>query len=132
MFRGSFEFAGHLPMLRVLMAKRDREIQERLQSLPRTVRDWQGRFADVLQRGISRGVFHADMNPLLMSIVIHEIQSLYLDQMIDIEKDEYDPNRVEAALHLMVRGLMTEAGERALAQHVAEGNAGTRKRRPTT
>jgi len=132
MFRGSFEFAGHSPMLRVLMAKRDREIQERLQSLPRTVRDWQGRFADVLQRGISQGVFHADIDPRLTSMVIHEVQSLYLDQMIDTEKDEYDPDRVEAALHLMVRGLMTEAGQRALAQHQAEASAGTRKKRPAT
>jgi TetR/AcrR family transcriptional regulator len=129
MFRGSFEFASHSPMLRVLMAKRDREIQERLQSLPRTVRDWQGRFADVIQRGITQGVFRADIDPHLASVVIHEVQSLYLDQMIDTEKAEYDPDRVEAALQLMVRGLVNAAGERALEAQLAASKSGGRKRR---
>ncbi|MDB5394800.1 MAG: hypothetical protein JWM91_2306 [Rhodospirillales bacterium] len=129
MFRGSFEFASHSPMLRVLMAKRDREIQERLHSLPRTVRDWQGRFADVIQRGITQGVFHTDIDPHLTSLVIHEVQSLYLDQMIDTEKSEYDPERMEAALQLMVRGLVNAAGERALESQLAASNSHVRKRR---
>jgi AcrR family transcriptional regulator len=129
MFRGSFEFASHTPMLRVLMANGDREILERLPSLPRTVRDWQGRFADVIQRGITHGVFRADIDPHLASLVIHDVQELYLDQMIDTGNSGYDPDRTEAALMLMVRGLVSAVGERALETQLATSKGGGRKRR---
>jgi AcrR family transcriptional regulator len=109
MFRGSFEFAEHSPMLRVLMARRDRELQEKLSSLPRIVRDWRGRFADVIQRGISQGVFRSDLDPHLTSLVIHDIQHLYLDQMIAGHEGDYDPVRMEAALQLLLAGLRTLA-----------------------
>lgn len=106
MFRGSFEFATHSPMLRVLMAKQDRAIQERLQSLPRTVRDWRGRFANVLQRGVTQGVFRQDIDPFIMSRIIHDIQGLYLDEMIQSDAADYDPKRMEGALQLVLRGLI--------------------------
>jgi AcrR family transcriptional regulator len=108
MFRGSFEFADHSPMLRVLMARRDRELQEKLSSLPRIVRDWRGRFADVLQRGVSQGVFRPDLDPHLTSLVIHDIQHLYLDQMIAGAEGDYDPVRMEAALQLLLAGLRAQ------------------------
>jgi len=105
MFRGSFEFAEHSPMLRVLMAKRDREVQEKLSSLPRIVRDWRMRFAEVIQRGIDRGIFWPDLDPHRTSVVIHEIQHLYLDQQVAGERGDYDPQRMELALRLLIRGL---------------------------
>lgn len=106
MFRGSFEFATHSPMLRVLMAKQDRAIQERLQSLPRMVRDWRGRFANVLQRGITQGVFRQDLDPFLTSRIIHDIQGLYLDAMIQNDGVDYDPKVMEGALQLLLQGLV--------------------------
>lgn len=109
MFRGSFEFATHSPMLRVLMAKQDRAIQERLQSLPRIARDWRGRFANILQRGITGGVFRSDLDPFLTSRIIHDIQSLYLEEMIQNDGNEYDPKRMEAALQLILQGLLDPA-----------------------
>jgi AcrR family transcriptional regulator len=105
MFRGSFEFAEHSPMLRVLMARRDREIQEKLSSLPRIVRDWRGRFAEVIQRGISQGVFRPEIDPQLTSLVIHDIQHLYLDKQVAGAQGDYDPERMEAALRLLIEGL---------------------------
>jgi len=111
MFRGSFEFATHSPMLRVLMAKQDRAIQERLQSLPRIVRDWRGRFANVLQRGITQGVFRQSLDPFLTSRIIHDVQGLYLDEMIQNDGVEYDPKRMEAALQLLLQGVIDPAFE---------------------
>ena len=105
MFRGSFEFAAHSPMLRVLMSRRDRELQEKLTSLPRIVRDWRRRFADVIQRGIDQKVFRGDIDPHLTSLVIHDIQHLYLDQMIAGQKGDYDSARMELALQLLLAGL---------------------------
>lgn len=118
MFRGSFEFATHSPMLRVLMDKQDRAIQERLQSLPRIVRDWRGRFANVLQRGITQGVFRPDIDPFMTSRIIHDIQGLYLEEMIQNDGVEYDPKRMEAALQLMLRGLVDPAARPAGAPSV--------------
>lgn len=106
MFRGSFEFATHSPMLRVLMARQDRAIQERLKSLPRIVRDWRGRFASVVQRGIDKGVFRQDLDPFVASRVIHDVQNLYLDAMIQDDGAEYDPKLMEAALQLLLKGLI--------------------------
>jgi len=105
MFRGSFEFAEHSPMLRVLMAHGDREIQERLSSLPRIIRDWRARFAEVIQRGISQGLFRAETDPHRTSLVIHDIQHLYLDKQIAGAQGDYDPERMEAALKLLIDGL---------------------------
>jgi len=45
LFRGSFEFANHTPMLRVLMARREREIQGRGESLPQVDRAWRGKLS---------------------------------------------------------------------------------------
>jgi len=112
MFRGSFEFAEHSPMLRVLMAKRDREVQEKLSSLPRIVRDWRMRFAEVIQRGIDRGIFWPDLDPHRTSVVIHEIQHLYLDQQVAGERGDYDPQRMELALRLLIRGLSVNGSAR--------------------
>ena len=109
MFRGSFEFASHTPMLRVLMARQDRAIQERLKSLPKIVRDWRGRFASVLQRGVDQGVFRKELDPFLTSRVIHDIQGLYLDAMIQDDGAEYDPKHMEAALQLLLKGLIDPA-----------------------
>ncbi len=105
MFRGSFEFAAHSPMLRVLMSRRDRELQEKLTSLPRIVRDWRRRFADVVQRGISQQVFRADLDPQLTALVIHDVQHLYLDQMVAGQKGDYDADRMEMALGLLLAGI---------------------------
>ena len=105
MFRGSFEFAEHSPMLRVLMAHRDREIQERLPSLPRIIRDWRGRFAEVIQRGITQGVFRVEIDPHRTSLVIHDIQHLYLDKQVAGPEGDYDPARMETALELLIDGL---------------------------
>lgn len=105
MFRGSFEFAEHSPMLRVLMSHRDREIQERLPSLPRIIRDWRGRFAEVIQRGITQGIFRAEIDPQRTSRVIHDVQHLYLDQQVAGAEGDYDPARMEAALALLIDGL---------------------------
>jgi TetR/AcrR family transcriptional regulator, cholesterol catabolism regulator len=109
MFRGSFEFAAHSPMLRVLMSRRDRELQEKLSSLPRIVRDWRRRFADVLQRGITQKVFRTDLDPHLASLVIHDVQHLYLDQMVAGQKGDYDAKRMEQALQLLLAGLRPPA-----------------------
>jgi AcrR family transcriptional regulator len=109
MFRGSFEFAEHSPMLRVLMARRDRELQERLPSLPRIVRDWRMRFAEVVQRGITQGLFRGDLDPHRTSIVIHEVQHLYLDQQVTGAEGDYDAERMELALQLLIAGLRRDA-----------------------
>ncbi len=108
MFRGSFEFAAHSPMLRVLMSRRDRELQEKLPSLPRTVRDWRRRLADVIQRGISQELFRADLDPNLTALVIHDVQHHYLDQMVAGHGD-YDPQRMDAALQLLLTGIRAAA-----------------------
>ena len=105
MFRGSFEFAEHSPMLRVLMARRDRDLQEKLSSLPRIVRDWRGRFAEVIQRGISQGIFRREIDPHRTALVIHDIQHLYLDRQVTGAKGEYDPELMETALRLLIEGL---------------------------
>jgi TetR/AcrR family transcriptional regulator len=105
MFRGSFEFAEHSPMLRVLMAHRDREIQERLPSLPRIIRDWRGRLAEVIQRGIGQGVFRPDVDPYRTALVIHDIQHLYLDRQVAGAKADYHREHMDAALELLVAGL---------------------------
>jgi AcrR family transcriptional regulator len=115
MFRGSFEFAEHSPMLRVLMARRDREIQEKLSSLPRIVRDWRGRFAEVIQRGISQGVFRPEIDPQLTSLVIHDIQHLYLDKQVAGAQGDYDPERMETALRLLIEGLRVPGAAKAQA-----------------
>jgi AcrR family transcriptional regulator len=112
LFRGSFEFAAHSPMLRVLMAHRDRQLQERLSSLPRIVRDWRMRFAEVIQRGIDHNVFRPDVDPQRVSIVIHEIQHLYLDLQVAGEQGAYDPERMELALQLLMQGLAARDVER--------------------
>jgi TetR/AcrR family transcriptional regulator len=112
MFRGSFEFAEHSPMLRVLMAKRDREVQEKLSSLPRIVRDWRMRFAEVIQRGVDQGIFWPDLDPHRTSVVIHEIQHLYLDQQVAGKHGEYDPQGMELALRLLIRGLSADGSAR--------------------
>jgi AcrR family transcriptional regulator len=112
MFRGSFEFVEHSPMLRVLMARRDRQLQERLSSLPRIVRDWRMRFAEVIQRGIDQGIFRPDLDPHRTSIVIHEIQHLYLDQQVAGEQGDYDPVRMELALQLLIQGLSVDRDAR--------------------
>lgn len=104
MFRGSFEFAEHSPTLHVLMARRDREVQERLSSLPRIVRDWQNRFAEVVYRGIQQGAFRPDLDPHRIALIIHDIQHLYLDKMIADEQD-YHADRMEGALELLLVGL---------------------------
>jgi hypothetical protein len=96
-------------MLRVLMARQDRAIQERLKSLPKIVRDWRGRFASVLQRGVDQGVFRKELDPFLTSRVIHDIQGLYLDAMIQDDGAEYDPKHMEAALQLLLKGLIDPA-----------------------
>jgi AcrR family transcriptional regulator len=114
MFRGSFEFAEHSPMLRVLMAHRDREIQERLSSLPRIIRNWRGRLAEVIQRGISQGVFRADIDPHRASLVIHDIQHLYLDKQVAGAQGDHDPERMETALKVVIDGL--RASEAAASQ----------------
>src|SRR5687767_8522308 len=108
LFRGSFEFVTHSPMLRVLMAHRDRQLQERLSSLPRIARDWRMRFAEVIQRGIDRGLFRPDIDPQKASVVIHEIQHLYLDLQVAGEPGAYDPKRMELALRLLMRGIEIE------------------------
>ena len=92
-------------MLRVLMSRRDRELQEKLTSLPRIVRDWRRRFADVIQRGVNQKVFRADLDPHLTSLVIHDIQHLYLDQMVAGQKGDYDSARMELALQVLLAGL---------------------------
>jgi AcrR family transcriptional regulator len=115
MFRGSFEFAEHSPMLRVLMAHRDREIQERLSSLPRVIRDWRGRLAEVIQRGISQGIFRPELDPQRTSRVIHDIQHLYLDQQVAGAGGDYDAARMETALALLVEGLLVRDPTRAAA-----------------
>ena len=105
LFRGSFEFAAHSPMLRVLMAHRDRQLQERLSSLPRIVRDWRMRFAEVIQRGIDRKIFRPDVDPQDVSVVIHEIQHFYLDLQVAGDQGAYDPAHMELALRLLMQGL---------------------------
>jgi TetR/AcrR family transcriptional regulator len=132
MFRGSFEFVEHSPMLRVLMARRDRQLQERLSSLPRIVRDWRMRFAEVIQRGIDQGIFRPDLDPHRTSIVIHEIQHLYLDLQVAGEQGHYDPGRMELALAIVIRGLSSDSatGTRKKAAGAVAGKR--RKRRVTT
>jgi hypothetical protein len=49
--------------------------------------------------------------------------------MIDTENSGYDPDRTEAALMLMVRGLISAVGERALEAQLATSKGGGRKRR---
>ncbi len=118
MFRGSFEFAEHSPMLRVLMARRDRDLQEKLSSLPRIVRDWRGRFAEVIQRGISQGIFRPEIDPHRTALVIHDIQHLYLDRQVTGAKGDFDPELMETALRLLIEGLrcgdQAAAGRRSL------------------
>jgi AcrR family transcriptional regulator len=115
MFRGSFEFAEHSPMLRVLMAHRDREIQERLPSLPRIIRDWRGRLAEVIQRGITQGAFRAEIDPQRTSLVIHDIQHLYLDKQVAGAHGDHDSERMETALALLVAGLRVPDAAQAAA-----------------
>jgi TetR/AcrR family transcriptional regulator len=123
LFRGSFEFAAHSPMLRVLMAHRDRQLQERLSSLPRIVRDWRMRFAEVIQRGIDQKVFRPDVDPQRVSIVIHEIQHLYLDLQVAGEQGAYDPERMELALQLLMQGLAARDAEPRSAERVTSKRA---------
>jgi AcrR family transcriptional regulator len=131
MFRGSFEFVEHSPMLRVLMARRDRELQEKLSSLPRIVRDWRGRFAEVIQRGISLGFFRPELDPQLTSLVIHDIQHLYLDQAVAGEQGDYDPERMETALRLLIAGLSVQArGPTVTAARAGRKLRGKRGRTP--
>jgi TetR/AcrR family transcriptional regulator len=127
LFRGSFEFASHSPMLRVLMAHRDRQLQERLSSLPRIVRDWRMRFAEVIQRGIDQGGFRADLDPQRVSVVIHEIQHLYLDLQVAGEHGAYDPERMELALGLLMRGI--QSGDPAPAADRMPSSASKRRTR---
>lgn len=108
LYRGSFEFVTHSPMIRVLMNRRDRDIQERGRSLPRVVRDWRARFAEVLQRGITQGVFRPDVDCRMTARVLHDIQHFYLEQMLDPGPDGFDSAKMEAALDLLLRGLIAK------------------------
>jgi AcrR family transcriptional regulator len=109
MFRGSFEFAAHSPMLRVLMARRDREIQQKGKSLPAVDRAWRERLTGVLRRGVREQVFRADLNCRLAASVIHNVQHFYLDQMLGVEFGTYDPAAMELALQLLTRALKNSA-----------------------
>jgi len=120
MFRGSFEFVSHSPMLRMLMARRDREIQEKGRSLPRVERDWRSRIAEVLQRGVVQGVFRSDMDCALTSFVVHDIQHFYLDQMLGVELGAYDPAKMELALQLILQAIKAPAERSGTRQHRAK------------
>jgi AcrR family transcriptional regulator len=133
MFRGSFEFVSHSPMLRMLMARRDREIQEKGRSLPRIERDWRSRIAEVMQRGVEQGVFRSDMDCPLTSFVVHDIQHFYLDQMLGVELGEYDPAKMELALQLILQAIKAPTerpGVQPRAKRASAAPAPAKRKRP--
>jgi hypothetical protein len=114
------------------MAHRDREIQERLRSLPRISRDWRGRLAEMIQRGIGQGVFRPEVDPHLTALVIHDIQHLYLDRQVAGTRADYDPEHMEAALELLIEGLRVAGSTRAkkrVRKRAALPRAAPRRRR---
>jgi len=110
MFRGAFEFASHSPMLRVLMARREREILEKGAGLPPVERAWRTQIAGILRRGVAQGTFRTDLDCRLTSSVIHEVQHFYLEQMLDVEPGKSNSERRELALQLILRAIEPPAG----------------------
>jgi len=127
LFRGSFEFAAHSPMLRVLMARRDREHQVRGTSLPSVDRAWRARLVDTLRRGVESGVFRSDLDCKRTAVVIHDVQHFYLDQMLGVEHGRYDSTTMETALRMLLRSLKPE---RTAARRVAVGRSRALRQRP--
>jgi AcrR family transcriptional regulator len=131
LFRGSFEFAAHSPMLRVLMARRDREHQVQGTGLPSVDRAWRARIVETLRRGVERGLFRADLDCRRTAVVIHDVQHFYLDQMLGVEQGPYDAATMETALRMLLRSLRPDRiARRRVAGGVsrAHGRPGTHQR----
>jgi hypothetical protein len=64
-------------------------------------------------------VFRPEIDPQLTSLVIHDIQHLYLDKQVAGAEGDYDPERMGLTLTLLIDGLRIPADAAAHPLHRA-------------
>lgn len=106
LFTGSFDFVERHPMLWTMLHYSDSEWVEVWPELIELNRAWQKRLAQVLRRGIGKGMFRADLHVNRNAEVIHEMQRTLLARLFD-QPNATPPDAppINTAVDLIINGL---------------------------
>lgn len=106
LFTGSFDFVERHPMLWTMLHYSDSKWLEVWPELVELNRAWQKRLAQVLRRGIGKGMFRADLHVKRNAEVIHELQRAMLARLFDQScATRPDALLIETAAEMIINGL---------------------------
>ncbi len=108
MFRSSFYFVQHRPLLLRLLLRQEPVLKEYYRMIQTVNHRWRVRIKDVLQVGIKEGIFRSNLDVRGTADVFHQLQYSYLERLYAGGAKADAAKRLDLVVDILMAGVLTK------------------------